>query len=276
MVSDLTQVFCRESIIVVATSSQGVGSVLSRVLDLNPKALVVCAAKGLSKDRGRVVFHHELFVSLGGDLHHFAYLSGPSFAQEVYDGAITRVTLACAKEALFDGFTDACEQNTNLSFSHTQDYIGVALCSVFKNVMAVLCGVVSVCVVSENTRAAFMVGCLRDITEVVKACGGAQDTVYGYAGLGDILLSATSVQSRNFKLGVLWYQQGDFPKIGQLCEGVSNVALLSQYLSVRGLESRLVKMCMDLLESPSHIKSLAPAWLQRFLSGSLEFADLVD
>lgn len=127
-------------------------------------------------------------------------LSGPSFAREVARGVPTRLLLggpggprAAALAALFHGGA--------LSVSTWPDRVGVELGGSLKNAIAVGAGVLDGLGTGANTKAALLVQGLDEMSRLIRACGGRADTVYGLAGLGDLIATGTSGESRNRAFG---------------------------------------------------------------------------
>jgi glycerol-3-phosphate dehydrogenase (NAD(P)+) len=127
-------------------------------------------------------------------------LTGPSFAREVARGVPTGLMLggpsgAKAREltALFDGGP--------LSVQAWPDRIGVELGGSLKNVIAVGAGILDGLGAGANTKAALLVRGLSEMSQLIRACGGRADTVYGLSGLGDLIATGTSPESRNRAFG---------------------------------------------------------------------------
>lgn len=127
-------------------------------------------------------------------------LSGPSFAREVARGVPTALVLAGPKtpvtehwRKLFDG--------PPLKVRWSNDRKGVELGGSLKNVLAIACGIVDGLRSGANTRAALMTQGLSEMGRIMKSCGGKQETAYGLAGIGDLILTGTSNESRNHTLG---------------------------------------------------------------------------
>ncbi len=131
----------------------------------------------------------------------FAVLSGPSFAAEVARGLPTAVTIASADEGLAEGFVAALG-STRFRPYLSPDYAGVEIGGAVKNVLAIACGIVVGRGLGDNARAALITRGLAEIARLGIACGGAAETFRGLSGLGDVVLSCSAGQSRNYALGL--------------------------------------------------------------------------
>ncbi|MBW7851839.1 MAG: NAD(P)-dependent glycerol-3-phosphate dehydrogenase [Rhodospirillales bacterium] len=130
-----------------------------------------------------------------------AVLSGPTFAIEVARGLPTAVTLACADRALGEALVGAIGTQTFRPYL-ADDLVGVQVGGAVKNVLAIACGIVEGCALGDNARAALVTRGLAEMMRLAAAKGGRRETLMGLSGLGDLILTANSHQSRNYSLGV--------------------------------------------------------------------------
>ena len=128
-------------------------------------------------------------------------LSGPTFAADVAEGLPTAVTLAGSDLATAQVLAD------RLSFDRLRPYsgddvIGAQIGGAIKNVLAIACGIAEGRGFGDNTRAALISRGLAELTRLCLAKGGRRETMMGLSGLGDLVLTCTSTQSRNYSLGL--------------------------------------------------------------------------
>jgi glycerol-3-phosphate dehydrogenase (NAD(P)+) len=159
--------------------------------------LVICA-KGIEK--GTCALMTEIVDDvLPG--HSSAVLSGPTFAKDVALGLPTAVTLATSAPEVARAIAAALKTATFRPYV-SADPIGVEVGGAAKNVLAIGCGISDGKGLGANARAALLTRGLAEIVRLAVACGGKAETLMGLAGLGDLVLTATSMQSRNYSLGV--------------------------------------------------------------------------
>lgn len=185
---------------------------------------VICA-KGIELESGRLmseVVAEEL--PAGTPL---ACLSGPTFAAEVARGQPTAVTLACADTALGARLVEALGTRTFRPYV-SPDLIGAEVGGAVKNVLAIACGIVDGRGLGDNARAALITRGLAEVSRLGVAKGGLPETFMGLSGMGDLILTATSMQSRNYSLG---HRLGQGETLGSILgsrkavtEGVSTAA----------------------------------------------------
>ncbi|MFI5349542.1 MAG: NAD(P)H-dependent glycerol-3-phosphate dehydrogenase [Elusimicrobiota bacterium] len=127
-------------------------------------------------------------------------LTGPSFAREVARGVPTGLLLGGPSGAKAKALA-ALFQGGPLTVTPWPDRVGVELGGSLKNVIAVGAGILDGLGAGANTKAALLVGGLREMASLIRASGGRADTVYGLAGLGDLIATGTSPESRNRAFG---------------------------------------------------------------------------
>jgi glycerol-3-phosphate dehydrogenase (NAD(P)+) len=130
-----------------------------------------------------------------------AVLSGPSFAGEVARGLPTAVTLACPDAALGQALAAAIALPTFRPYL-ADDMIGAEIGGAVKNVLAIACGVAEGRGLGRSAHAALITRGFAELTRLAVAKGGRAETVAGLCGLGDLVLTCSSPQSRNMSVGL--------------------------------------------------------------------------
>ncbi|WP_448662707.1 NAD(P)H-dependent glycerol-3-phosphate dehydrogenase [Sphingomonas sp. CJ20] len=130
-----------------------------------------------------------------------AVLSGPTFAHEVAAGKPTAVTLACEDAGLRTRLSDRLAGPAFRTYG-SADVIGAEIGGAVKNVLAIACGVVEGAGLGLNARAALIARGFAEMTRFGLARGAQAETLTGLSGLGDLVLTCSSTNSRNFSLGL--------------------------------------------------------------------------
>jgi len=128
-------------------------------------------------------------------------LSGPTFAADVAAGLPTAVTLAGSDLAAAQVLADRLSSDRFRPYSG-DDVIGAQIGGAIKNVLAIACGIAEGRGFGDNARAALVTRGLAELTRLCLAKGGRAETMMGLSGLGDLVLTCTSAQSRNYSLGL--------------------------------------------------------------------------
>lgn len=159
-------------------------------------AIAVLCAKGFERGTGKLLSQVWNEERPGQPL---AVLSGPSFADEVAAGKPTALTLAAA--ARLGPSLSAAIGTRILRLYWTTDVIGTELGGAVKNVLAIAAGILTGRHLGENARAAMLTRGLAEMTRLGMALDAKAETFAGLSGLGDLILTATSLRSRNMQLG---------------------------------------------------------------------------
>ena len=154
-----------------------------------------------------------------------AIISGPSFATEVANGLPTALTLA-SNNSFYQKKLQRVFHHNNLRIYLSHDLMGVQLCGAVKNVIAIACGISDGLGYGANARAALITRGLVEMRRLGLTLGAREETFYGLAGLGDMVLTCTDNQSRNRRFGLLLGQGENSLQaekiIGQVVEGKQN------------------------------------------------------
>ncbi len=130
-----------------------------------------------------------------------AVLSGPTFAAEVVSGLPTAITLACHDKALGEHLATMLARPHFRPY-YSSDVIGAEIGGAVKNVLAIACGVAAGARLGQNAQAALIARGFAEMTRFGLAKGARAETLSGLSGLGDLVLTCSSTQSRNYALGV--------------------------------------------------------------------------
>jgi glycerol-3-phosphate dehydrogenase (NAD(P)+) len=192
---DLADLANHDALLVVAPA-QHVRAVLAAA-PIGGTPLVLCA-KGI--EAGTRLLVGEVAHQAAPDAP-IAVLSGPTFAHEVAAGKPTAVTLACVDEDLRTRLAERLAGPAFRTYG-SADVIGAEIGGAVKNVLAIACGVVEGAGLGLNARAALIARGFAEMTRFGLARGGQAETLTGLSGLGDLVLTCSSTNSRNFSLGV--------------------------------------------------------------------------
>jgi len=192
---DLAELRDMEALLVVAPA-QHVRAVLSET-PVGSTPLVLCA-KGIEAGTKLLVGEVAHQVAPEAPL---AVLSGPTFAHEVAAGKPTAVTLACEDEGLRTRLADRLASPAFRTYG-SADVVGAEIGGAVKNVLAIACGVVEGAGLGLNARAALIARGFAEMTRFGMARGAQAETLTGLSGLGDLVLTCSSTNSRNFSLGL--------------------------------------------------------------------------
>jgi glycerol-3-phosphate dehydrogenase (NAD(P)+) len=259
--SDAAPLAACEAILVVvpAQETRAVAVALARVLPT--AATLVACAKGI--ERGSDLFMTQV-LEQAAPSHARAILSGPSFAADVAAGLPTAVTLASADDALARALALALN-GPGFRVYHSTDVRGVEIGGAAKNVLAIACGIASGLGLGASAGAALVARGFAELSRFGTAFGARPQTLMGLSGLGDLVLTCTSPQSRNFAYG-LALGRGQSPATaaaGKLVEGVATAAALLEMARAKGVEMPIAAAVEAVIAGRIDVRGAVDALLAR-------------
>lgn len=192
---------------------------------LEQKAVVVICAKGIDRQTTGLLVD---IVEKRLPSHPVAVLSGPGFAADIARGLPTAMAVAASDIEVAENLARMISSRTFRLYA-SADPVGVQLGGALKNVLAIACGMVEGAGLGDSARAALISRGLAEMSRLAVAMGGDADTVRGLSGLGDLVLTATSHQSRNLRFGIA-LGRGEQPDISRtgLVEGAFAASVASR------------------------------------------------
>lgn len=224
-------------IVVLATPSFAIRSTAHQIVSLlSPNTILVSVSKGIEKDSSLTMT--QVIAQEVGSQFPVVALSGPSHAEEVARHIPTAIVSASKNQWAAETVQDAF-MNENFRVYASDDILGVELSAAFKNVIALCAGCCDGLGFGDNTKAALITRGLTEIARLGEALGGRKETFAGLTGVGDLIVTCTSMHSRNRRCGIL-IGQGKTPEqavheIGAVVEGyyaAANVRTLAQKTGV--------------------------------------------
>ena len=222
----------RADVILIVTPAQNLREAVSALApQLQQPTPVVACAKGI--ERGTHKFMTEVIAEAAPNAIP-AILSGPSFADDVARGLPTAVTLAAKDETLAAALVQTLGSATFRPY-HTTDVRGVEIGGAAKNVLAIAAGIAVGRKLGASAQAALTTRGFSELARLGRACGARAETLVGLSGLGDLILSCSSLQSRNFALGIA-LGRGETPPSGKLAEGQFTAPVLAELAASQGID----------------------------------------
>ena len=224
--------------VVLATPSFAVRTTARAAASLLEEgAVLVSVSKGIEKDTSLTLT--EVIAQEVGEGHPIVALSGPSHAEEVGRRVPTAVVSASRDKAAAELVQDLF-MNERFRVYASDDVVGVELGAALKNVIALCAGVCDGMGFGDNTKAALMTRGLTEIARLGVALGGRRETFAGLAGVGDLIVTCTSMHSRNRRCGILIGQgvpvEEAVRQIGAVVEGYYATATARALAEKAGVE----------------------------------------
>jgi glycerol-3-phosphate dehydrogenase (NAD(P)+) len=249
----------RADMLLIATPAQHLRGAVNMLASHVTKAVpVIACAKGI--EHGTHKFMTDVIAEAASHAQP-AILSGPSFADDVARGLPTAVTLAARDEALASQMVQALGSATFRPY-HTTDVRGVEIGGAAKNVLAIAAGIVVGRNLGASALAALTTRGFSELARLGRACGARTETLAGLSGLGDLLLSCSTAQSRNFALGIA-LGRGEAAPAGKLAEGAFTAPVLVELAAAQNVDMPVSQAVAAILDGRLTIDAAIEGLLTR-------------
>ena len=254
----------RSDLVLAVAPAQHLRSTLQSLAPHIDRGLpVVLCAKGV--EQGSLKLMTEVLAETAPEAAP-AVLSGPSFAGEVARGLPTAVTLACPDEALGWKLAEAIATPTFRPYL-AQDMIGAEAGGAVKNVLAIACGIVEGRGLGRSAHAALITRGFAEMTRLAVALGAQAETLAGLCGLGDLVLTCSSPQSRNMSVGLALgrgetLEQALSGKLS-VAEGVASAPAVRALAAKKGVEMPICQAVAALLAGEAGVDEAIGGLLSR-------------
>jgi glycerol-3-phosphate dehydrogenase (NAD(P)+) len=261
--AELADVAACEVVLMVAPAQHVRATGAALEPHLMPGQPVVICAKGLEQATGKL-----LAEVLGEALPQatLAVLSGPSFAADVVRGLPTALTLASANDAMGMRLAETLSSRPFRIYRST-DLTGVQLGGAIKNVLAIAAGIVEGKALGASAHAALVARGFAEMRRIGEALGVRPETLMGLSGLGDLLLTCGSPQSRNMSLGRALGQGQQLAAIlagrRSVAEGVYTAAAVIKVAAEKGIDMPISAAIHAIVEGRQSVDAAIDALLSR-------------
>lgn len=257
--ADLGEALAGATAALVVIPAQALRAALPALADaIAPGVPAVLCAKGIEQTTG--LFPSGVAAEFL-EPRRIAVLSGPSFAADVAGGLPTAVTLAAPGADLADALAQGLSTETFRIYAAT-DVAGVAAGGALKNVLAIAAGIVAGRALGASAGAAIVTRGLAELRRLGTALGGRPDTLAGLSGLGDLVLTCSGPQSRNFAYGLALGRGEDIAGL-KLAEGVFTAGVAADLAERAGIEAPIVATVAAILAKRTTIEAAIEALLSR-------------
>ena len=247
--NDIKEVIEGSDVIVVAVPAKFVGSVCEQFKNYyNSKQVICIASKGI--EQNTCLFLYDV-VRNNIKTNNIAVISGGTFAVDMVKKVPVGLSLATKSNYARDLIIRTM-QNDYVKLRPTKDIIGTEICGSIKNVIAIASGMIDGMGYPESTSTMFITESLHDIKELIKALGGDSKTILSFAGFGDLLLTCTSVKSRNYTLGKIIGENKSREEIDSYIdnttiEGLYTLKSIKKLLRNKKIKMPIINLIYDII-----------------------------
>jgi glycerol-3-phosphate dehydrogenase (NAD(P)+) len=261
-VSDIAKLAVCNAALVAAPAQATRAVAVALAGELLPEAPIVACAKGV--EQGDDLFMTQVLAE-AAPANPAAILSGPSFAADVAAGLPTAVTLAAKDLALAQRLASALQTPT-FRLYHSDDIRGVEIGGAAKNVLAIASGIAAGLGLGPSAGAALIARSFAELSRLGAALGARPQTLAGLSGLGDLVLTSTSAQSRNFSFGLALGRGVSVAatlQSGKLVEGVYTARALLEIATAHGVDMPIAASVEAVLAGAIEPRAAVRALLSR-------------
>ena len=244
--------------------SQKIRDVLSKVdLSKNTQEIII-ASKGIEIESCSFLSDVVKEVSKNTNIN---ILSGPCFSEEVSQNLPTAVTFASSNKKSFEKI-NTLFHNKNFRIYYSEDLIGCQIGGALKNIYAIAAGITLGLNLGENAKSALITRSFVEICRFGESMGAKKQTIFGLSGLGDLMLTCSSLKSRNTKFGQLISSTNspaidDILKSQQITEGYYTVKAVKNIADDKKIEMPIMNAIYNILYNQYNIKDVINNLLER-------------
>ncbi len=257
--TSLSEALAGADCVLAAIPAQSLRQVLETAApEITQQAPLVLCAKGIERGTGKLPSEVAAEVLAGIRV---GALSGPSFATDVARGLPTAVTVAADDGELAQGLSVLLSSQTLRCYS-SDDLLGVEIGGALKNVLAIAAGIVAGAGLGASAQAALTTRGFVELRRIGAAFGARPETLMGLSGLGDLILTCGSAQSRNFAYGMALGRNEPVEGL-PLAEGVATAGIAARLVAERGIEAPVIAAVGALLDGSLKIGDAVSGLMNR-------------
>lgn len=256
--TDLAQAITGSDVVLLSIPTQTLSSRLDEISEYVGAAILVTCCKGIDRETGKLPAE---LVAQAFAQNSVGVLSGPSFAADVVANLPTAVTVASQKEGIADILAGQLSTDTFRCYAAT-DIKGVELGGALKNVLALAVGAVRGMGLGASAEAALMARGFAELQRLAIALGAKPVTLSGLSGFGDLVLTCSSPQSRNFSYGMVM-GKGDSLEGLKLAEGAHTAGVALKIADEHGIDVPIITAIVNVLDKKTTAREAVHSLLTR-------------
>ena len=254
--SSLEDAMKNKEIVIIAVPSVAIRSVAEQIKEfITSEQIIISVAKGIETSTLKTMT--EVIEDVLDSSNEVLALSGPTHAEEVIVGKPTLIVCAGKNHDTRKMIMDELS-NEVLRIYTNHDLLGVELCGALKNIIALASGMAEGLGFGDNAKAGIITRGLHEIRNLGIAMGAEEETFYGLSGIGDIVVTAQSNNSRNHNAGVLFgkgYSEEEVKeKVGMVIEGINALESAKKLERIYDVELPIIDAVYDVIRNGADLK----------------------
>ncbi len=269
---------CRGSeLIIFVTPSAFIRSTAQKACPfIEDGTVLASAAKGIEQKTLKTmtdIIEDEVLKNRPNLKYTVAALSGPTHAEEVALGMPTSIVAACRNEAVALNIAEVFANSCMRVYTNT-DVLGVEICGALKNIIAIAAGIMRGMGLGDNAKAMLMTRGISEMTRIGLAMGCHRRTFMGLAGIGDLIVTCTSIHSRNNRCGELigkgkTYEEAS-REIGMVVEGYFALEAATELSRKYDVEMPITNAVYDIIKNNRTLDDVMCELMSRNIKTELE------
>lgn len=246
--TDIKETINDANIIIIAIPANYVKDSIFLMKDFYNNQHICIASKGIDEENGKYL--HDVVGEIL-NTNKIGIISGPSFAIDIVNNVPSGVTLASNNMDTTNAIVKALSNNL-FKITTTNDMIGVSICGCLKNIIAIGAGILDGMGYPSSTNSLLITLALKDIKKLIINLNGNENTILDLAGVGDILLTCTSVKSRNYTFGKMIGQSDNQQVIdnyvhNNTIEGFRTLLNMNIFVDNLNINTPLIKLIQNIV-----------------------------
>ncbi len=245
-------------IIFITTESYRVENSLKKIHKYNPHAKIIITSKGFANSKGKT-FPELIIKKYPNQI--FGVLTGPTFAHELSKN-LPAAALIASKDLNFSKLISEIFFKSCLRLYISEDIIGASIAGAIKNIIAIGSGITEGLKLGENAKAGLITRGIEETQRIILKMGGKSETIFGLAGLGDMILTCGSSSSRNMKYGMTLVKpitKSD----DNLVEGIYALKATKYISKMQKIETPIIDSIHDIIYKKKDVKVIIQELFKR-------------
>lgn len=256
--TDMKDAMNGANVVFVVVASKYIMNTLNEIKKYYNKKQIICiATKGILQER--LFFLNKIFIR-ELNTKKIAILSGGTFAKDMFLHEPMGLMIGTHDKntgRIVRGYL----KNDYLSVTVSHDVIGIEICGAFKNIMAISLGIIQGEKYNESTKCMFVTKIVNELSQIINLFNGDKNTILSYAGIGDLWLTGTSTNSRNYTLGVMIGEKYNQREIKQYIynntiEGLDSLEAVYKILEGKKYNCRFISCLYDIIYNGKPVELL--------------------
>ena len=244
--TSLKELLKENTIIILAIPAKFVKDTIKELKPFYNNQEILIATKGMIENPSILLYD---YIQEELNTKKISYISGPTFAIDLVKKEPTGLTIATKNDTSLTLLKNVFNNISYITFDYTKDIIGVQICGILKNIIAIGSGILNGMNINNSTKVKYLKDTSIEIQNIILNLNGDKNTFNTYSGIGDFILTTTNTKSRNYTFGALLGQNKDYTSYIQTTtiEGLENLKCIYYYLKNRNIKVKIIDTLYDII-----------------------------